>query len=76
MSDERLGEQVETAVYERIYPLIQEIENELGVGISHFLMTNMARRLATTGVPLDELIADVREAYAHQLSHNKSFKLQ
>jgi hypothetical protein len=62
--------EIEDAVYGEIYPLMYAIEDQLNVDISHVLMTNMVRRLATSNMPLSEIITDVKSVYAHQIAHN------
>jgi hypothetical protein len=69
MNDQELHD-VDRAIYGEIYPLIEEIENRLQQGISLAIFTNMARRLATRGMPLDKLITRLVENYEHQLEYN------
>ena len=60
----------EEAVYQRIYPLISEINAELGERIEMLLLVNVARRLVTLGKPPEEIVEAVRHAAEHQLDHN------
>jgi hypothetical protein len=67
--DERLTP-AEKALYSRIYPLIKEIEDDLGVSISRLVAVNMVRRAVTQGSDLDEVIKELRLHGEHQAAYN------
>jgi hypothetical protein len=68
-------EAVEDMVYGTIYPVITDAEIALGGGsLALVLLANMARRLATEGASLEDVIHYTVEAYQHQAEHNAQFE--
>jgi hypothetical protein len=63
-------EEIENIVYGEIYKLINDVEDRFDVNLSHFLLTNMARRLASSDYPLDQAIEEVIVAYRDQQAYN------
>jgi hypothetical protein len=72
-TDKRLAPQ-DRAVYARIYPLIQDIENELGMDITRLIAVNLVRRAVTRGADIEDLLEELRLHATHQVEYNAQLK--
>jgi hypothetical protein len=65
MSNPRLtpGEQ---AVFERVYPLLNQIAEEMQAHVDYIAFCGLARRLASRGYELEELQTALTRHFAHQ----------
>ena len=62
----------ERAIFADIYPMIAQLNDELGERIEFLLLVNLARRLVTMGREPDEIVGEVRHAAEHQAVHNEA----
>jgi len=60
----------DAAIFGEVYPLIKRIEERLNEGIALSLWVNLTRKLATRGVPKDDLLALLDKNYDHQVAYN------
>ena len=75
MQDDRLS-LAEQRMYAEIYPLVKEIEDDLGVSISRLVAVNMVRRAVTQGADLDEVIKELQLHGEHQAAYNAAHHYQ
>ena len=64
----------ERDMYSRVYPLIQQIEDELEVDMSRLVAVNMVRRAVSRGATVEDLVTEVRHHAEHQLNHNAGLR--
>ena len=58
------------AIFNEIYPLIDEIEQRLDHGISLALWVNLSRKLASRQVELEQMQDLLIRSYKHQQEYN------
>jgi hypothetical protein len=59
----------ERAVFHRVFPLLDEITQDLNVHVDFLTFCGVARRLASRGYELEKLQNALREHYEHQTQY-------